>query len=316
MYKDNEWLEKLPIMSYPVSLGNFEQLLNFLYNHYRYVCSIRERYKEVADSRILCAILYSLGYITSESYAEADITRTGKAFIERIDGQIYVNEQGQIFLNDYLLKNGFVVPEYDCKPKMLPFSITEEQADKYEFSDEPLSLLQILNKINKLIDIAKYRKLTSNALADFLVDEGLLAVIPVDGGRFYRRATKKGNAEGIFYKYRLAGDGNTYLVNLYDKNAQFFIIDNLQTIALFASGDKKVRESRLNEVSVDVPEHDESIVKHTCKDCMDYRNGNCFGADKICEDFRFAPTFSRKETENWPEVGDATYVRRKCKNIY
>lgn len=316
MYKDNEWLEKLPIMSYPVSLGNFEQLLNFLYNHYRYVGSIRERYKEVADSRILCAILYSLGYITSESYAEADITQTGKAFIERIGGHIYLNERCQTFLKDYLLTNGFVAPEYDSESKIFPFSITEEQAEEYEFSDEPLSLLQILNKINKLIDTTKYRKLTSNALADFLVDEGLLDVIPVEGGRFYRRATKKGNAEGIFYKDRLAGDGNTYLVNLYDKNAQFFIIDNLQTIALFASGDKKVRESRLNEVSVDVSEPVESVVKHTCKDCMDYRNGNCFGADKICEDFRFAPTFSRKETENWPEVGDATFFRRKGKSRY
>lgn len=42
-----------------------------------------------------------------------------------------------------------------------------------------------------------------------------------------------------------------------------------------------------------------------------WRNGNCFGAEKICEDFRFTPMFSRKKTGNWPEVGDATYFRRK-----
>lgn len=316
MAEDNEWLENLPIMSYAVSLSAFEQLIDFLYNHYRQNVSIHDRYKRVVDSNILCAILYSMGYISSVKYIEAEITPNGKTFMEKIKDHLYLNERCQTFLKDYLLTNGFVAPEYDSEPKILPFSITEEQADKYEFSDEPLSLLQILNKINKLIDTAKYRKLTSNALADFLVDEGMLVVIPVEDGRFYRRATKKGNAEGIFYKDRLAGDGNTYLVNLYDKNAQFFIIDNLQTIALFASGDKKIRESRLNEVSVDVLEPDESVVKHTCKDCMDYRNGNCFGADKICEDFRFAPTFSRKETENWPEVGDATYLRRKGKNRY
>lgn len=310
MSEDKEWLEKLPVMSYAVNIFKFEELMNYLYNY------TRRKYERAVENSLLLKILYSFGYITSERYIDAEVTEPGKKYFEKIDGQVYVNEHGQNFLKDYLLTNGFVAPECDSKPKILPFSITEEQADKYEFSDEPLSLLQILNKINKLIDTTKYRKLTSNALADFLVDEGMLDVIPVEGGRFYRRATKKGNAEGIFYKDRLAGDGNTYLVNLYDKNAQFFIIDNLQTIALFASGDKKVRESRLNEVSVDVSEPDESVVKHTCKDCMDYRNGNCFGADKICEDFRFAPTFSRKETENWPEVGDATYFRRKGKSRY
>lgn len=35
MAEDNEWLEKMPIMSYAVSLSAFEQLIDFLYNHYR-----------------------------------------------------------------------------------------------------------------------------------------------------------------------------------------------------------------------------------------------------------------------------------------
>ena len=87
----------------------------------------------------------------------------------------------------------------------------------------------------------------------------------------------------------------------------------MKTIALFASGEKKIRDSRLNEVSSDEPEVVDNSAKYTCKDCMDYRNGNCFGANAICEDFRFAYTYSAKEVENWPTEGAATYFRRKGK---
>ncbi len=306
MDENMEWLEKLPVMSYPVSIGAFEELMNHLYNY------SRRNYRKAVDDRLIITILYSLGYVTSTRYIEAEVTPEGEKYLEKVDGQLLANEQGQAFLKDHLLTNGLGFPEAKRGNELLPFTITEEQAEKYVFSEEPLSLLQILHRINALIDTSRYRKLTSNALADFLVDEGMLAVIPVEGGRFYRRATKKGNKEGIFYRDRLAGDGNTYLVNLYDKNAQFFIIDNLETIMLFARGEKKVRESRLNEVFDGTPEAEEG-VKYTCKDCMDYRNGNCFTANKICEDFRYAPTFTRKETENWPKEGDASYFRRKGK---
>ena len=327
MDEGNEWLKKMPVMSYPVSLCRFEELINFLYNYgdpnYGDLNSSGPDnggpncggagHASIAGDDLLCKILFSLGFITSAKYKDAEVTPAGSACFTKSDGRIFANEQGQALLKQYLLTNGFAVPvpvpEPGRKPEILPFSITEEQAEGYEFSDEPVSLAQIVLKINALIDTARYKKLTSTAVADFLVDEGLLAVIPVEGGKFYRRATKKGNVEGIFYKDFRAGDGNTYLVNIYDKNAQFFIIDNLPVITLFARGEKKVRESRLNEVPGEAPVA-KSAAKHTCRDCMDYRNGNCFGADKVCEDFRFAPTFSSKETENWPTEGTASYLRR------
>lgn len=48
----------------------------------------------------------------------------------------------------------------------------------------------------------------------------------------------------------------------------------------------------------------------SCKNCMEMKNGNCFGRNVICEDFRFSPTISKKEMANWPKYGDVTAFKK------
>lgn len=163
--------------------------------------------------------------------------------------------------------------------------------------------MQILGKINRLVDIKIYKKLCSDSIADFLVSEGLLEIVILGGGKFLRRATKKGNSEGITYVERIANDGNMYWGNVYDKHGQFYIIDNIQKIIEFNNGKRKLSLDEHNDEQQPIEEQ-----KYTCRDCMDFRNGNCFGGD-LCEDFRFAYTFSQRETENWPTISDATYFK-------
>ena len=54
----------------------------------------------------------------------------------------------------------------------------------------------------------------------------------------------------------------------------------------------------------------EKIDQNTCKNCMELKNGNCFGQTRICEDFRFSPTISAKERANWPQYGDVTAFKK------
>ena len=56
---------------------------------------------------------------------------------------------------------------------------------------------------------------------------------------------------------------------------------------------------------------DEENKTHTCANCMEMRRNECFGKKEICEYFRYALTISKKESENWPQYGDATKFRMK-----
>ena len=46
--------------------------------------------------------------------------------------------------------------------------------------------------------------------------------------------------------------------------------------------------------------------QNKCKYCMEYRNGNCFGESKICNDFRPSPEISKEEVNNWPKYGSVS----------
>ena len=51
-----------------------------------------------------------------------------------------------------------------------------------------------------------------------------------------------------------------------------------------------------------------------CKNCIEYKNGNCIGESKICEDFRLAPIISKSEIENWPKNGSVS--KSKSDNFF
>ncbi|MBD5086303.1 MAG: hypothetical protein HDT32_02960 [Clostridiales bacterium] len=54
----------------------------------------------------------------------------------------------------------------------------------------------------------------------------------------------------------------------------------------------------------------DKISQYTCLDCIENRNGNCFGENKTCIDFKYAPTVSQETMDNWPKTGDATFMRQ------
>ena len=47
-------------------------------------------------------------------------------------------------------------------------------------------------------------------------------------------------------------------------------------------------------------------AKNQCKNCMEYKNGNCFGELQICDDFRIVPEISKEERDNWPKYGSVS----------
>jgi hypothetical protein len=49
--------------------------------------------------------------------------------------------------------------------------------------------------------------------------------------------------------------------------------------------------------------------RKSCKNCIEMRKQECVGEDTICQFYRYAPSISIAEMENWPKYGDASYYR-------
>ncbi len=49
-----------------------------------------------------------------------------------------------------------------------------------------------------------------------------------------------------------------------------------------------------------------SKAQKRCENCMEYKNGNCFGSSVICDDFRYTPEISKEEKDRWPKDGSVS----------
>lgn len=73
---------------------------------------------------------------------------------------------------------------------------------------------------------------------DFLVTQGFLTVIN-DFGKIYKIATKEGEKLGIKTYIKKTTKNNPYYVNYYDRDAEEYILANIDNIIEFQN--KKVR---------------------------------------------------------------------------
>ncbi len=110
----------------------------------------------------------------------------------------------------------------------VPFSLTEEQAAAFEPSNEPVSLSMTCSMINSLIDTYSMQKLMRSDVSEWLNTQGFLEVIETDGKQRLV-VTEKGRMIGITYETRMS-DSGPYKANFYNKEAQLFILKNIDEI--------------------------------------------------------------------------------------
>ena len=113
--------------------------------------------------------------------------------------------------------------------KKKPFSITQEQIDSFPSSEYALSLSEITKAINSLIDTTKVKALSYKAIAEFLLDAGILEERINEFGSSRKFPTEQGRAIGIFTEERTGRNGS-YTVMLYNMKAQEFILDHMEEI--------------------------------------------------------------------------------------
>jgi hypothetical protein len=149
------------------------------------------------------------------------------------------------FASDILRKvyeNGGVTNKYQKYKKTgkLPFSVTKEQLSTFKFSNVPVPLTDIINQINAMPVCEDMYKLKRKTVQDWLIEKGYISEFCDEKGRNTTRPTAQGNGVGIATEVR-QGQYESYIVTLYNRQAQQLIIDNIGDIALHNNDAKEKR---------------------------------------------------------------------------
>ncbi len=109
------------------------------------------------------------------------------------------------------------------------FSISQEELNKYPFEDIPVTVSIITKKINSLVDLTNMKKLKYSSITGFLIKNGFLEEIEVEGNKRIKTPTEQGKTIGIFTEERIGQYGG-YIAILYSREAQQFILDHMEAI--------------------------------------------------------------------------------------
>ena len=129
---------------------------------------------------------------------------------------------------DQVIGNGGTVGR-KRKKRRTDFTISDEQLAKYVFPEAPVPLSEITHQLNELADLTVCGKMTYRAAAAWLVEIGVLAESERTDGKKHKVPTEQGRELGIASERREGVKGE-YSVVTYNREAQQFILDNLQAI--------------------------------------------------------------------------------------
>ena len=118
------------------------------------------------------------------------------------------------------------------KPKRtpkIPFAVTLEQLEKFEYSAEPIAVSEIAKRIYAMADNENMEKVSYRQINQWLLNIGMLYLHDFGGNKPVKRPTEEGNQIGITVETRMGRYGE-YRVVLYNEDAQRFILDNLDAV--------------------------------------------------------------------------------------
>ena len=128
---------------------------------------------------------------------------------------------------DGVIQNGGYVGKKPSVSKQ-KFNLTAEQLADFQYSEIPITISEITNRINAMVK-DDMTKLKSSSISSFLVENGILEEIELSNGKKRKVPTQKGSIFGITTEVRI-GTYGPYHVNLYNDAAQHCIIDNMDQI--------------------------------------------------------------------------------------
>ncbi len=134
-------------------------------------------------------------------------------------------------LRQVIEQGGFEEKTAYKRPRRKAFSITQEERERFEFSDMPISISEFGLRLYALIDTATTRRISYSKFTKWLVRNGLLSEDRDTVGRKRRRPTAAGEELGMMSVTRTSSTGEIYETVVYDRNAQQFLLDHIEGIA-------------------------------------------------------------------------------------
>ena len=110
------------------------------------------------------------------------------------------------------------------------FYAKSEDFNNFVYFNEPTYLSILTKAINELYNKDDMRKLPAAAISNWLVSQGFLMNYTREDGRLSKKPTSLGNNLGISQIVK-EGKNSPYSLNVYNREAQKFIIDNIEEIS-------------------------------------------------------------------------------------
>lgn len=132
-------------------------------------------------------------------------------------------------LRQVIENDGTVGKAKKSKPSKTPFFISDESIKNFPFSNKPIPISEITKRLNELADLDVCYKLKNTALTSWLIEINALELKETSAGSHIKYPTDSGKTLGISVEKRIGMNGE-YIVIVYNKDAQQFILDNLDAI--------------------------------------------------------------------------------------
>ncbi len=160
-----------------------------------------------------------------------------------------------------VIENGGIAQSFQVKEKRSkkqPYFLLPEQAARFEYSDIPITATEIFNRIASVGPQEGVKKFPKGNLTKWLLCLGLIEEIEINNTRI-KRPTDSGKEMGIVLEER-QGQYGSYYVILYNRDAQQFIIDNIEAILSFDSGIYREKMNLDNQGKSWDREQDETLM--------------------------------------------------------
>lgn len=139
------------------------------------------------------------------------------------------SQASEIF--QYLIRCGIpIVPSGRRGEYKSPFHIFPDETEKIRLSEDPISVSKLTWLINSVVDNPHAKKLKATEITYWLLQNGFLETKESEAGDIYKIPTERGCALGITSTVKVNSKGIEYALNLYSKDAQTYIVSNINTI--------------------------------------------------------------------------------------
>lgn len=109
----------------------------------------------------------------------------------------------------------------------LPFYISDTELENIQLSDSPITISKFVFSINEVYHRQDMRKLKATQITSWLTIQGYLEEIETKDGCICKSATTHGEKIGITSVKKINSRGEEYITNMYDKNAQKFVLTHV-----------------------------------------------------------------------------------------